>query len=196
MRGSESMEFDPSASLLSVDFETQRPGADSKHEKKSTQRTMSDFMNDIQRRESIASVIGEVEVMDEARKQRIREMTKKKLAVLNNQNLAQQSSYFGETQHKFMKTTNEQGGVVEDDDDDPQVRKTMFAAMQEATSLFNCRCCPCLRAPEEEVDIEFGEDEDKPREATKVRKTKVMPNSNMDTWLKYIIMNLNEMDDI
>lgn len=35
------------------------------------------------------------------------------------QNKVKQTSYFSETQHKFMKTTNEQGGVVEDDDEDP-----------------------------------------------------------------------------
>lgn len=26
-------------------------------------------------------------------------------------------------------------------------------------------------------------------------KRKVLPNSNMDTWLKYIVINLGEMDD-
>lgn len=27
-------------------------------------------------------------------------------------------------------------------------------------------------------------------------KTKVLPNSNQDMWLKYLIINLNEIDDL
>lgn len=120
---------------------------------------MSDFLENMRRTESIESVIGEVQVMDDARKQRIREMTKRKLETLTKQNLARQTHYFGETQHKFMKTTNEQGGVVDDDEDDPNMRKSMYQTMKEATSLFNCVCCPCLR-PQNEDNFEDEEEEE------------------------------------
>lgn len=57
--------------------------------------------------------------------------------------------------------------------------------IQDTTSL--CQCCPCLRPntaneddlEEEQVLLYNG----------KIKK-KVIPNTNQDTWLKYIVMNL------
>lgn len=37
-----------------------------------------------------------------------------------------QTDYFGKTQHKFMKTTNEHGGVVEDDEEDPGAGRSLY----------------------------------------------------------------------
>jgi hypothetical protein len=111
------------------------------------------------------------------------------------QNSERQTAYFSETQHKFMKTTDEQGGVVDNDEEDPQATRSMYRAMREATQLCSCRCFPCLRPPEENPDDELDEQEGQ-ASVDSNRVKKVMPNNNQDTWLKYIVMNLAEMDDI
>ena len=76
------------------------------------------------------------------------------------QNSERQTAYFSETQHKFMKTTDEQGGVVDNDEEDPQATRSMYRAMREATQLCSCRCFPCLRPPEENPDDELDELDD------------------------------------
>lgn len=133
--------------------------------------------------------------VDQSRRAKIKQLTKKKLETLMHQNYERQTAYFSETQHKFMKTTNEQGGVVEDDDEDPQATRSLYRAMVEATELCTCRCFPCLRPPQEEENP-FDELEEGQGSSDSGRAKKVMPNNNQDTWLKYIVMNLAEMDDI
>lgn len=86
----------------------------------------------MQRKASIVSHVNEdiePDVIDAARKKRIKAMTAKKLDILTNQNMQRQTAFFGETQHKFMKTTNDQGGVVEEDEEDPDARRTLYQQM-------------------------------------------------------------------
>ena len=92
-----------------------------------------------------------------------------------------------------MKTTNEHGGVVEDDDEDPGAGRSLYQMIQDTTGL--CQCCPCLRPNRRENENDDLEEEQILLRNGKIKK-KVIPNTNQDTWLKYIVMNLGEMDDI
>lgn len=58
-----------------------------------------------------------------------------------------------------------------------------------------CQCCPCLRPNRRENENDDLEEEQILLRNGKIKK-KVIPNTNQDTWLKYIVMNLGEMDDI
>lgn len=80
----------------------------------------------LSKRHGRADSILEEETIEQSRKHRIKQKTKEKLATLRKQNLMRQTDYFGKTQHKFMKTTNEHGGVVEDDEEDPSAGRSLY----------------------------------------------------------------------
>lgn len=92
-----------------------------------------------------------------------------------------------------MLTTNEHGGVVEDDEEDPDAGRSLYQKIQDSTRL--CQCLPCVRPNRRENENDDLEEEQVLLRNGKIKR-KVIPNTNQDTWLKYIVMNLGEMDDI
>lgn len=85
-----------------------------------------------------------------ARLKKLRQLGRKKQARLMKQNLERQVMFFGQTQYKFLQTTNQQGALLDDDQMDdygeeaseaPQV-KSLWQQTQDKARLFNClRCC-------------------------------------------------------
>jgi hypothetical protein len=117
--------------------------------------------------------------------------------MLLKQNARLQTAHFGETQHKFLKTTDAHGAAIEpeDEEDEESGGKSLLQTIQDTTSL--CNCCPCLRPDRDSTimgasnDGASGRLTDSPKllRNGKVKK-KVVPNTNQDHWLKYMVMNL------
>ncbi len=86
-----------------------------------------------------------------------------------------QINYFSIQQNKFMKTTNSEGGMRESF----KGQKTILQEHEQQASCWTCH--------KKNLDVTVDEDHSTHR---------VLPNNNQDMWLKYLILNLNQIDEL
>ena len=99
-----------------------------------------------------------------------------------------QQNYFSQQQNKFMKTTKSEGGMRE-----PKAAQSILDTTMRAAKLCACfSCCKRQPAQEEFLDLEqvILENDEQPN--LKI----VVPNSNQDKWLQYLINNLNVVNEL
>ena len=85
--------------------------------------------------------------------------------------------YFGQTQYKFLQTTNEHGALIDDDDleygdeqEEEGPAKSLWQKTQESASLFSCFKCCRRRARDED-------DEDEVEETVIIDDSQLLDNS-------------------
>lgn len=92
-----------------------------------------------------------------------------------------QINYFSAQQNKFMKTTNKEGGMR-----DPTLSQSF---LNDHTTQSTC-CFMKSSSQGRDLNMSVSMIDDDPL------THKVIPNNNQDMWLKYLILNLNQMDDL
>ncbi len=84
-----------------------------------------------------------------------------------------------------MKTTNAEGGMR-----DSNNNLSIMRASNLKTTC--CACLPCITNSNQDRNESFiNTTTDDPK-----KSSKVLPNSNLDMWLKYLLLNLNEINDL
>lgn len=101
-----------------------------------------------------------------------------------------------------MKTTDTHGAQNDDDYEDNAVQ-TLLQQVKRRGRL--CACCKCCFRSDHHEDDDIDADmsmidvnnmtDDIPKPGVP-KKRVVLPNSNQDKWLQYLLSNLNEMTDI
>lgn len=97
-------------------------------------------------------------------------------------------TYFQIQQNKFMKTTNTEGDMRDHADS-----ASIF--QQETIASSVCLCC---RPKEDLHSVSVNMDTSAllySTDLTHKSVARVLPNSKQDMWLKYLINNLNQIDD-
>ena len=150
------------------------------------------------------------------RLKKLRDLGKKKQAKLVEENRKRQAMYFGQTQYKFLQTTNQHGALLDDygdedygDEEGEVVAKSLWQKTQESAALFNCfKWCRRRQAEqvEDDFDVTLIEDQSIDMDDSAVAqpiienkgpmKKRVVPNKFQDKWLVYLLNNLNKANDL